>query len=112
MDFEASDKVRRLEGQVRHFVEREVYRAEAVFERQLAEAADRWQIPPIMEELKAKAKGSVLLSEDPGYDDARRIWNGMIDRRPGVIVQCAGADDVARAIAFARENEAEISGRG
>ena len=52
MDFEASDKVKRLEAQVREFVQREVYPAEPVFERQLAEAPSRWQIPPIMEELK------------------------------------------------------------
>src|SRR5690348_12589854 len=56
MDFEPSDKVRRLSAQVREFMEREVYPAEAVFERQLNEAPSRWQIPPIMEELKAKAR--------------------------------------------------------
>jgi acyl-CoA dehydrogenase len=60
MDFEPSDKVKRLEGQVREFVEREVYPAEAGFERQLAEAPSRWQIPPVMEELKAKARAAGL----------------------------------------------------
>src|SRR6267378_1071842 len=60
MDFEPSDKVRRLEAQVREFMEREVYPAEPVFERQLAEAPSRWQIPPIMEELKAKARAAGL----------------------------------------------------
>src|ERR1700746_3359003 len=54
MDFEPSNKVKRLEAQVRAFMEREIYPAEAVFERQLNEAPSRWQIPPIMEELKAK----------------------------------------------------------
>src|SRR5579864_1152632 len=60
MDFEPSDKVKRLEAQVREFVQREVYPAEAVFERQLAEAPSRWQVPPVMEELKAKAKAAGL----------------------------------------------------
>ncbi|HVB15593.1 MAG TPA: acyl-CoA dehydrogenase family protein [Stellaceae bacterium] len=60
MDFEPSAKVKRLEGQVREFVEREVYPAEAVFERQLAEMPSRWHIPPVMEELKAKARDAGL----------------------------------------------------
>jgi acyl-CoA dehydrogenase len=60
MDFEPSEKVKRLEAQVREFVQREVYPAEAVFERQLAEAPSRWQIPPVMEELKAKARAAGL----------------------------------------------------
>src|SRR5215207_671763 len=60
MNFEASDKVKRLQGRVREFMEREVYPAEAVFERQLNEAPSRWQIPPVMEELKAKARAAGL----------------------------------------------------
>src|ERR1700746_2135834 len=60
MDFEPSNKVKRLEAQVRAFMEREIYPAEAVFERQLNEAPSRWQIPPIMEELKAKARAAGL----------------------------------------------------
>ncbi len=60
MDFEPSDKVKRLSAQVQEFMDREVYQAEPVFERQLAEAPDRWQIPPIMEELKAKARAAGL----------------------------------------------------
>jgi acyl-CoA dehydrogenase len=60
MDFEPSDKVKRLEAQVREFVEREVYPAEAVFERQLNEAPSRWHIPPVLEELKAKARAAGL----------------------------------------------------
>src|SRR6184192_2685907 len=60
MDFEPSDKVKRLEARVRTFMEREIYPAEAVFERQLNEAPSRWQIPPIMEELKAKARAAGL----------------------------------------------------
>jgi FAD/FMN-containing dehydrogenase len=63
-------------------------------------------------ELKSMIKGSVLVTEDPGYEEARQIWNAMINRRPAMIVQCAAADDVPTAIAFARRNKLEISIRG
>ena len=49
MDFETSEKVQRLQARVGDFMEREVYPAEPVFEKQLAEAPSRWQIPPVME---------------------------------------------------------------
>ena len=62
--------------------------------------------------LKGKVRGKVVLPSDPGYDEVRKIWNAMIDRRPAVIVQCADANDVPHAIAFARENGLEISIRG
>ena len=63
-------------------------------------------------ELKDLIKGSVLVADDPGYEEARQIWNAMIDRRPAMIAQCADADDVPTAIAFARRNKLEISIRG
>lgn len=64
------------------------------------------------ETLKANVKGNVVLPGDSTYDEARRIWNAMIDRRPAVIVQCADADDVPLAIGFARDNGLEISIHG
>jgi len=64
------------------------------------------------EKLKDNLKGQIVLPDDPGYDKVRQIWNAMIDRRPAVIVQCAEADDVSRAITFARQNSLEISIRG
>jgi acyl-CoA dehydrogenase len=60
MEFELSDRVKGLQARVSAFMEREVYPAEAIFERQVAEASDRWQIPPVMEELKKKAKAAGL----------------------------------------------------
>ncbi len=56
--------------------------------------------------------GQVLLSGDEGYDDARAIWNGMIDRSPALIVRCAGVDDVVEALEFAREHGLAISTKG
>jgi FAD/FMN-containing dehydrogenase len=64
------------------------------------------------EKLKSKVKGRIVLRGDPGYDEVRKIWNAMIDRRPAIIVRCADADDVSHAIAFARRNGHEISIRG
>jgi len=63
-------------------------------------------------ELKGVIKGNVLIADDPGYEEARQIWNAMIDHRPAMIVQCADADDVPPAIALARRHKLEISIRG
>ena len=59
--------------------------------------------------LKSEVSGNVILPSHPEYDKARKIWNGMIDRKPAVIVQCAQATDVIPAIRFARENDLIIS---
>ena len=70
------------------------------------------QTSKVREELKDSIKGRVLVPDDPDYEEARQIWNAMIDRRPAVIVQCAQADDVPPVIRFARENGLELSIRG
>src|SRR5438093_10133239 len=57
-------------------------------------------------------RGPVPRAGDPGYDDARAIWNGLIDRRPALIVQCTGAADVVDAVNFAREHGLLLSVKG
>jgi FAD/FMN-containing dehydrogenase len=56
--------------------------------------------------------GQAIWPEDAGYDDARAIWNGMIDRRPALIVRCADVADVIRAVRFAREHDQLVAVRG
>jgi FAD/FMN-containing dehydrogenase len=65
-----------------------------------------------IEALKVATRGQVLLPADSGFDEARSIWNAMIDRRPALIVRCAGVADVRRAVAFARENDLLLAVRG
>jgi FAD/FMN-containing dehydrogenase len=57
-------------------------------------------------------RGELLLPSSAGYDAARRLWNGAVDRRPACIVRCAGAADVVAAVRFAREHDLEIAVRG
>ena len=49
---------------------------------------------------------------DDGYDDARKVWNGAIDRRPALVVQCADAAGVAHALRYARDRDLDVSVRG
>src|SRR5215510_8096936 len=65
-----------------------------------------------VERLRTRFRGALLRPGEEGYDEARRVWNGAIDRRPALIARCAGADDVAEALRFARERDLPISVRG
>src|SRR5687767_9842339 len=56
--------------------------------------------------------GEVLLRGDPGYEQARRIWNGMIDRYPALIVRCTDTTDVIACVNFAREEGLPLAVRG
>jgi FAD/FMN-containing dehydrogenase len=62
--------------------------------------------------LRETVRGPVLTPSDPGYDEARSIWNALIDRRPALIVQCSGAADVVDAVNFAREQALVLSIKG
>jgi len=63
-------------------------------------------------ELRAQLRGQLLLAGDEGYDAARRVWNGSFDRRPALIVRCAGAADVVQAVNFGRAHELLVAVRG
>ncbi|HEY7178037.1 MAG TPA: FAD-binding oxidoreductase [Gaiella sp.] len=65
-----------------------------------------------LETLTGSIRGTVLLPGDDAYEAARRVHNGLIDRRPAAIVRCRSAADVAAAVKFARATGAEISVRG
>jgi FAD/FMN-containing dehydrogenase len=72
--------------------------------------------PPLDEgairDFEAKVRGPVLRPDDDGYDEARTVYNAMIDRRPAVIVRPTGAADVMTAIDFAREHDLLIAVKG
>ncbi len=54
--------------------------------------------------LRSSLDGDAIAAGDPGYDEARTIWNAMIDRKPGLVVRCRSAADVERAVGFAAEH--------
>ena len=62
--------------------------------------------------LRAELRGTLLLPADGGYDDARQVWNGMIDRRPGMIVRCAGVADVIAAVKLAKAYDLVVAVKG
>jgi FAD/FMN-containing dehydrogenase len=65
-----------------------------------------------LQEFRARFRGALLRPGEEGYDEARRVWNGAIDRRPALIARCAGTDDVVQAVRFARERGLLVSVRG
>jgi len=64
-----------------------------------------------LDELRGRIRGEVIAEGDPAYPDACRIWNGMIERRPALVVRCTGAADVCSAVRFAREAGVPVSVR-
>ncbi len=62
--------------------------------------------------LAAQLRGTMIPPESPSYDEARRIWNAMIDRRPGLIVRCQGAADVLQCVRLARRHRLLTAVRG
>jgi FAD/FMN-containing dehydrogenase len=64
------------------------------------------------ETLRQRLAGTIMLPGNPGYDEARSIWNGMIDRKPAIIVRCRTESDVTHAVKYARENQLVVAIRG
>jgi FAD/FMN-containing dehydrogenase len=66
----------------------------------------------LVNELKSRVRGPLLRPGEPGYDEARSVWNAMIDRRPALIVRCLGTADVVACVAAAREYGLQLSIKG
>ncbi|HKJ76339.1 MAG TPA: FAD-dependent oxidoreductase, partial [Gammaproteobacteria bacterium] len=69
---------------------------------------EQTQVP----ELRRQLRGPALLPAEPGYDVARTVWNAMIDRYPGIIVQAHAPSDIMAGVDFARYHDLEIAVRG
>lgn len=65
-----------------------------------------------IEQFVAGFRGNVIQPADDSYDDARAVWNGMIDRNPALIARCSGVTDVISAVTFAHENDFLVAVRG
>ena len=65
-----------------------------------------------LDALRGQLRGALCYPGDPGYEQARTLWNAMIDRRPAAVVRAAGAADVMRAVNLAREHRLVLSVRG
>src|SRR6267378_1801629 len=66
---------------------------------------------PDIAQLRQTIRGDVVLPNAPGYDQARKVWNGMVDKRPAAVIYCAGPDDVIAAVNFTRSRNFLISVR-
>ena len=64
-----------------------------------------------IEALRAAVLADLITAAEPGYDEARALWNTMYDRRPGIIVGCTGAPDVVAAVNFARTHNISVAVR-
>ncbi len=65
-----------------------------------------------VEEFKNQLRGELILPDDPNYDETRKVYNGMIDKRPAMIAKCADVTDVITAVNFGRDNNLLVSVRG
>src|SRR3984893_13628503 len=62
--------------------------------------------------LRQAIRGDLVLPDDPGYDQARRVWNGMVDKRPAAVIYCAESHDVVTAVRFAKSQNLRVAVRG
>ena len=77
-----------------------------------AEGADKILEEATVQNFAANLRGPLLRPSDGGYDQARKVWNGMIDRHPALIARCAGVADVIAAVRFARDHGLLVSVKG
>jgi FAD/FMN-containing dehydrogenase len=68
--------------------------------------------PSVIDALRSRLRGTSLVHGDQGYDTARRVWNGAIDRHPSCIVGCADAEDVSHAVRIAADHGLRMTVRG
>jgi hypothetical protein len=68
--------------------------------------------PTALRDFRASLHSEVILPDDDGYDSARRVWNGMIDKYPAMIIRCANRADVTHAVGFARLQQLPVAVRG
>ena len=68
--------------------------------------------PAAITALRSRLRGQLLRPSDPGYDDARSLWNAMIDRRPALVIRCLGVGDVVAAVEFVREHGLALTIKG
>ena len=66
----------------------------------------------VVESFKETIRGPVFAPGDGGYDEARAVYNGMIDKRPGLVARCADVADVMSAVRFAADNGLLLAVRG
>ncbi len=64
------------------------------------------------EEFKAQIRGEVILPDNEGYNESRKVYNGMIDKRPGMIIKCVDVADVIACVNYGRENNLLVAVRG
>ena len=65
-----------------------------------------------IDDLRGRLRGTILLPGDPGYNAARSLWNGMVNRRPALIARCTNVTDVIAAVTFGREQNLVIAIKG
>ena len=80
--------------------------------RLVSDVEDQGGWETTVREFGARLKGDLLRPDSNAYDDVRRVWNGMIDRRPGLIARCLDASDVRTAVEFARTHKLLVAVRG
>jgi hypothetical protein len=78
----------------------------------ISPATSRTLNPGAITPLREALTGSVITPADPDYDQARSVWNGMIDRYPALVARCATAGDVIAAVALASAHDLPVAVRG